>query len=225
MTELERSLAGLAPDVEWPATPQLALRYEGRPRRRRGLILAVALALVVLGVALAVPQARSAILRFFHLGGVTVERVSTLPTAGEQSLAASLGDPVTADRAERDLGFRMLLPPGHRRLQVYERDGFAAVLLPAPELLLLTESSSAGEGPALLKKVAGQGTGIEWIELGDGSSGLWVRGDQHVVFFPHAPPRFAGNVLVWQRGDVTLRLEGKNLSKRTALQLARQITL
>jgi hypothetical protein len=224
MTELERSLVALAPEVEWPPTPQLVLRYEPRPRRRRGLVLAVALGLVALGVALAVPPARSAILRFFHLGGVTVERVDTLPKAGGQPLSTGLGDPVTAGRAEHDLGFRMLLPPAQGRLQVYERDAFASVLLTAPAPLLLTEFHSGANGPMLLKKVAGQGTGIEWIGLGDGTPALWIQGDAHVVFFPHAPPRLAGNVLIWQRGEVTLRLEGKNLSKTTALQVARQIT-
>jgi len=51
---------------------------------------AVAL-LVALGIALAVPPARSAILRFFHIGSVTVERVETLPHAQQRSLVAGLG--------------------------------------------------------------------------------------------------------------------------------------
>ena len=35
-------------------------------------------AVLVVGIALAVPPARSAILRFFHIGSATVERVETL---------------------------------------------------------------------------------------------------------------------------------------------------
>jgi hypothetical protein len=34
--------------------------------------------------------------------------------------------------------------------------------------------------------------------------------------------RLAGNVLVWTRGDLTLRLEG-NLTRQRALELARSI--
>ena len=75
------------------------------------------------------PQSRSAILRFFHLGGVTVVRVETLPPAQERPLAAGLGSAVTDAEAERTLG-APFLPAGHGTL--YERDGFVSTLLRGP---------------------------------------------------------------------------------------------
>jgi hypothetical protein len=52
---------------------------------------------------------------------------------------------------------------------------------------------------------------------------LWIAGDRHVVVFPHAAARLAGHVLVWQRGSLTLRLEGAHLTLRDALKLVETI--
>jgi hypothetical protein len=59
---------------------------------------------------------------------------------------------------------------------------------------------------------------------------MWIRGAPHVVMFrtrsgrvQDFTTRLAGNVLVWTRGDLTLRLEGE-LTKKRALELARSIT-
>ena len=110
--DLERELRGLA--VAWPETPELRLELAARVRSRRPLLLAVAVALVVaaLAAAVAVPQSRGAILRFLHLGGVTVEVVDTLPSAQERPLAAGLGPVVTTAEARRRLGAAPLLAPG-----------------------------------------------------------------------------------------------------------------
>ena len=73
MTELERALVQLGRELDLPTEPDLRSRVreriERRPRYRRALVPALAL-LVALGIALAVPDARSAILRFFHIGSV-----------------------------------------------------------------------------------------------------------------------------------------------------------
>jgi len=104
MTELERDLRSLGSAVSWPPAPDVVSRLELGRRRRRVLVPAVALALVALIAALAVPQSRSAILRFFHLRGVTVEQVETLPPAAERPLAAGLGAPTDDAGAETMLG-------------------------------------------------------------------------------------------------------------------------
>src|SRR5437763_16484994 len=97
MTDLERRLAAL--DVEWPTTPAFDLpTRRGRPPR---LVLAAAAALLALGIAFAVPPARSAILRFLHVGGVTIERVETLPPTQVRALRDSLGVPITQTDAEK----------------------------------------------------------------------------------------------------------------------------
>ena len=223
MSELERALSAVAAEIEWPETPAFELWLERAPRRRRrGLLVAVALALVALGLAFAVPQARSAILRFFHLGGVTVARVSTLPAAEQRPLAADLGVPVSRAEAEAALGGPVALPRVHGEPQLYARDGIVSAVLATPEPVLLSEFR-AGEGVSLLKKVAGASTGVEWVRIDPGAEGLWIAGEEHVVFWLAAPPRLAGNVLVWERDGVTYRLEGRTLTKERALELAREL--
>jgi hypothetical protein len=223
MAELEQRLAALAAELEWPPTPELEPRLEPAPRRatrRRALVLALAVVAVAVAVAFAVPPARSAILRFFHLGGVTVERVDTLPAAEERPLAASLGVPVSRTAAESALGGRrLLLPPSRGEPQLYTRDGYVSALLAVPQPVLFSQFLS-GDGGVLLKKLAASAT-VEPVRVDAAADGLWIAGEEHVVFWPEAPPRLAGNVLVWERDGVTYRLEGRALTKARALELAR----
>jgi hypothetical protein len=72
----------------------------------------------------------------------------------------------------------------------------------------------------MLKKVAGTSTGVELVQLAPGIDGLWIVGRPHVIFWPEAPPRLAGNVLLWERYGVTYRLEGPNLTRDRAIELA-----
>src|SRR5438552_1640294 len=64
MTELERALVALGRELDIPAGPDLRSRVreriERKPRRRRAVVLAVAL-LPALGIALALPPARGEI--------------------------------------------------------------------------------------------------------------------------------------------------------------------
>jgi hypothetical protein len=225
--ELERNLNALARELEWPPTPafdELVLEpRDMRERRRRTRPLVLALAALVLGIAIAfaVPPARSAILRFLHLRGVTIERVHRLPPAEERDLRATLGAPATRAAAERYVGFRILLPANERETQLYIRDQTVSMLLEKPEPALLTEFRAGGPTSLFVKKLAGAGTRIEPVEI-DGAPGYWLTGAPHVVLEPQAPPRLAGNVLLWERGGVTLRLEGK-LAKSDAIDLAASI--
>ena len=207
MTDFEKRLQAL--DVDWPSTPEL--RVALAPRRRPRMVVAFAL-VAALAAAFAVPQSRSAILRFFHLGGVTVERVSTLPPAQERPLAVGLGEAVTGDEAERTLGVPFV-PAHHGTL--YARDGFVSTVLHGP--VLLSEFGSA----YMMKKFA-SGT-VEYVEVAPGVAGLWLADQAHVVFFDDASPRLAGNVLVWTKGGITFRLESRGLEQERALRLAREI--
>ena len=142
MTLLEQALVALGRELELPPAPDLvpAVRVRLEPRRsRRPLVLALAAAaLVALAAALAVPQARSTVLRFFHLGGVTIERVETLPPAQEQPLTQGLGPTISVDEAAVAANFRPLLPPGIDRVHLNE--GAILVLLRERDRpVLLTE--------------------------------------------------------------------------------------
>ncbi|MGB2952470.1 MAG: hypothetical protein WBB74_03625 [Gaiellaceae bacterium] len=233
MSELERQLVALGTDVEFPSTPDLSAAVGARlreapPSRPRLAIALVVLALAI-GAAFGVPQARTAILRFFHLQGLSVERVETLPAAQERLLAAGLGRRVSLADAERIAGFRMKQPPLKRPLRrVYAGDGYEAALLRVDgKPVLLFEFRGLNFG--FVKKFSGPETVVEPVTV-NGRPGLWISGAPHVVTYVNRAgqyetraTRLAGNVLAWEDASLTLRLEGR-LSKTHALRLARSIS-
>ena len=232
MTELERQL--LALEIAVPKEPDLApavlARIEGRPFPwRRAAVLAIAVVAVAIAAAFAVPQARTSILRFLHLGAATVERVDTLPPAVERSNAKGLGRPLPLRAAERAIGFRLALPPLRERPEHAYVLGneLASVFLHARgQTVLLSELRSSNE--LLLKKMAGDATSVQPAQVG-GSPGIWIAGaphtltylDRHFGYHQHTI-LVRGNVLLWIRGPLTLRLEGK-LTRAQAVELARSI--
>jgi hypothetical protein len=234
VSELEQRLVVLGRELELPASPDVAPavlgRLEGwRPFPWRPVALAFALVAIAVGTAFAVPQARSAILRFFHLGGASVVRVETLPPAVERSQAGGLGEPLPRTEAERRVGFELLLPPVHgggpKRVYVLG-SSLASVLLHADgrPVVLSGFISQAG----LLRKLVLQHTRVEPVRVA-GVPGLWVQGPPHVLTYfdrelglQERPIRIHGNVLLWTHGPLTLRLEGR-LTRAQALELARQL--
>ncbi len=110
MNELEQRLHTLGQELEYPPEPDVApavlAQLDRRPFPWRAVAIAVAVLAVAVGAAFAVPQARTTILRWFHLRGVTVERVETLPPAEERSQAGGLGRPLSRGEAERVVGLR-----------------------------------------------------------------------------------------------------------------------
>jgi hypothetical protein len=223
--DLERELTALAEHIAWPETPPF--RLELRPRRRlgraprRALVLALAVLAVALAAALAVPQSRGAILRFLHLGGVTVQLVDRLPPVRERPLGASLGPVVRLDTA-RSLVPGLALPAAAARAPLHVSGPVVSLVFSyRGEPVLLSELSDESGG-VVLKKLSGTGQGAAWVAV-RGGSGLWLSGRPHVVLFPAAPPRLAGNVLVWVRGRTTYRLEGASLTRVDAIAFADEL--
>ncbi|MFL5958647.1 MAG: hypothetical protein ACJ75G_00055 [Gaiellaceae bacterium] len=221
--ELESELRAVAAEIEWPQTP--ALRPElapGRRLMRRGRAVAFAAAVVAaaLVAVFAVPQSRGAILRFLGLGSVHVEFVERLPAAQERPLAAGLGPAISAAVAHGLLGRPPLEPPLAPAPALHAQGGIVSLLfLHAGEPVLLSEIAG---GSTVIKKIAVTSTSVRWRSIANDPA-IWIAGDRHVVVFPHAAPRLAGHVLVWQHGNLTLRLEGAQLTIRDALGLAEKI--
>jgi hypothetical protein len=210
MTDLEHELRLLAADVDWPATPPFGLR---RRTRRWPLVVALAAALAI-GVAFAVPQSRGALLRVFHLGGVSIERVDTLPPA---SLRTSLGTPIDATSAESLLG-RPFAVPG---VPLYRAGRVVSAVVDGA--LLLSELNT-GNDVVILKKFYGAGTAVTGTSVVPGEPALWLHGRPHVVVIPpELPARYAGNTLVWQHDGITYRLEGRGLMLARAEAIARNV--
>jgi len=229
MSELERTLVELGRGLDWPETPDVAAAVrarlgepEARRFRTRPLVVALVVLAVAIGAALLVPQARTSILRFFHLGGVTVERVDRLPRTRPLG-RLELGAPVSLAEAGRRLGEPVLLPDGDRPDAVYfdgalsERGGVNLLYGSASHPRLLV-SEFPSDGFDILKKVAKIGTEVSRVSV-RGNPGLWVAGP-HSVQFGLLPRRLAGGTLIWLDGNLTMRLES-GLSKRDSLALAR----
>jgi hypothetical protein len=229
VTELELRLEELGRELAFPPEPDLASavleRADRKPFAWRRVSVAIALAVVALAAAFSVPQARTAILRFFHLGGATVVRVDTLPQATERSRAAGLGAPMTLEAAQRRTDVQLLLPPGERPARAYVLgDALVTVVLEAhgrPVLL----SEFASFGPGSLQKLVAQEAHVEPAHV-NGAEAVWIEGPHAFEYFGRngfhqAPVREGGNVLLWLHGDLTLRLEGP-LTKAQALELARR---
>lgn len=252
MSELERQLTQLGRELDWPASPDLSATVRRRlapsPHHARPVVfrrsLAIALAsLLVLagGVFAAVPSVRDPVLEFFGLQGATVERRAQLPPAPELR-PLDLGKRTTLAEARATLGFAPLVPGG-----VGRPDGvFTSSRVPGGELSLayspragLPDTRSTGLGllvsefrgdlaPEYFGKTAGGATRVERLRVG-GSDAIWLEGAPHYFFY--RPPgaqfedhelRIAQNVLLLERGDLLVRLEGA-FDKRRALGLARSL--
>ena len=232
MSELELQLVALGRGLELPAerdlAPAVLERLEGRrPFPWRAVAAGFAVVVLAIGAAFAVPPARSAILRFFHLGGETVRRVETLPPAVERSQAGGLGTPLSRAEAEQRVGFRLVLPPieGDGPKRVYVLGGtLATVVLHAYGHPVLLSEFPNSRREFLEKLVQGP---VEEVRV-DGARGLWVEGVHTLSYFDRrlgyreSPVLIRGNVLIWISGSLTLRLEGR-LTKEQALALARRI--
>jgi hypothetical protein len=232
MTELEQALVALGRELDFPPEPNLLPAVRARLARgrrwSRPLAVAVALGLVAFGIAMAVPEARSAILRFFHIGAATVERVETLPRAEHRPLTTGLGPALVREDAEMYAHVRIRLPrlAGPAPTRYYAQPGLiATVLRYHGKPVLLAEMD--GEQVGIVKKVAGRGTQMEGVDLGEFA--LWIEGGEHVLRWTFKdrerdiPTRLAGNVLLWLSAATTYRLEG-DVDKQQMLELGRDIT-
>jgi hypothetical protein len=227
MTELELRLHELREEIAWPETPAVEPDLRPAPTRvrwrRRRLVIALAVLLVVLAGVLAFSSgARSAFLEIFHIRGATVERVERLPEVPTTGIP--LGQRVSREEAERRVGFP-LVDVGEPDA-VYIRGTTASLVYgPAerPRLVLTQGRGILWDG--FEKKVAGTGTRVEEVKV-NGEPGLFVSGDQHVVLFIGKDGQIqdehsflAGTVLLWNRDLLLLRLEG-DLTRDEAVKLA-----
>ena len=226
---LEQRLQELGGEIAYPTTPRFDLGFERRRARiTRPLALGFAIIVVALAGVLAVsPGARSAFLEIFQIRGATVERLETLPDLPAQRL--DFGERVGREEAERRAGFE-LLDLGSEPDAIFVRpDGLASAIYGDPERPRLVLSQARGAiYDGFIKKTGGAGTTIRSVTIG-GEPGLFVDGDEHFVMFrdengdiADEQTYLAGTVLLWNRGDLLLRLEGE-LTFAEAVELARSV--
>jgi hypothetical protein len=224
----EQELRALAPHVDFPDERDLAPSVRARlspraPRRRRVLVVVLAAALLAIAVAFAVPPARSGILRFFHLQGATIEVVDRLPEV-KTSKPLDLGNPITLAEARRTMRFRPLTSSLLGEPDRITWDGHQLWYVYGQNRLLVSQLLASGV-PVYIKKAVEPGTSITPVVV-NGRSGFFLSGARHFLYM--APTRIvleerirlARNTLLWERGPLTLRLEG-DLTLAQALRIAR----
>ncbi len=240
---LERDLRDLGAALAYPPTPELQgavlARLERRPRPglrlapRVGLVAAVVVALAVVTVA-AVPPAREAVADLLGIGRVQVEVVPELPpvaadlqlgletTLTEARAAAPVPVPVPAELGRPDAVY--LAADSTVTLAWAPRPGLPDVAGSGVGALL----SVLPEPGVIIAKQITIETAPRTVLVG-GQPGLFLEGGPHVVFLEPQPGdavesrgRLAGNTLLWERSEATLRLEA-DVDLSTALRIAESL--
>ena len=192
----ERELRALAAYVDLPEerdlAPAVRARLRGRPARRGWLVVAFAAALVAVAAAFAVPPARSAILRFFHLQGVTIELVDELPPVHPPT-TLDLGIRIDPADAERTAGFRPLVSSLLGRPDEVTWDG-GLLWYRYGHVRLLVSQGVGSERATSSRRSTSRGTTIHAGRRSTASRATSSRGARHLVYL--APndlyPRRAG---------------------------------
>jgi hypothetical protein len=243
MPDLETRLYALAADATWPPTPDLQAAVLAhrppapRPHRTRRILAAALAALVLIPAAGAVafPGARDDVLEWLGLRHVTVRRVPAPPPGARPELEDDLGAVMPLAAAERQAGFKALVPralgPPDRVRTVAQR--ISLVYAPRPGLpklkgvgagLILTQTRGGIQTEFLQKLVIGD-TQVRRVRV-NGRPAAFISGGAHTYLYV-APggdvlqdhPLLAGPTLIWERAGHVLRLESRGKLKKL-LQIA-----
>ena len=232
-----------------PAPPSPAARARrwlaGLAGWRRLAAAGLAVVLLAAAVLVASPGTREAVARRLGLRGIGVELGGppppTVTTTPGGRLELGLGDRVTLEEARRRVGWPVLVPaaaglgrpdavyvneavPSGGRVDLVYRARPGLPPSPFTDVGLLITEFQGQPTPEFLKKVTAMGV-VEQVTVG-GEPGYWFSGEPHFFTYRDAAgtlreeqTRLAGNTLIWQRGDLTLRLEGE-LPKEEAIRFA-----
>jgi hypothetical protein len=235
-SELEQRLTALGAALEFPPAPDVApavlARLTTRPRwrlpARRTVAIVVAGTLLLAGAAMAAPPSRHAILDVVGLGGVKIERVPRLPPvpAGTGTgLRLGLGRAIPLAGARHAARFTALIPPGSPTAYLNHDVPGGRISLLSGRVLII---EFRGTATPFIFKVIGPGTSFKQLRV-NGGPGVYLSGAPHEVLFQTATGqvrtdrvRLAGDVLVWQQGQLTIRIEGTRTLAQ-ALALARSL--
>jgi Domain of unknown function (DUF4367) len=236
---------GEAPAAPAPGPAARARRWlAGLAGWRRLAAAGLAVLLLAAAVLVASPGTREAVARRLGLRGIGVELGGppppTVTTTPGGRLELGLGDRVTLEEARRRVDWPVLVPvvglgqpdavyvneavPSGGRVDLVYRARPGLPASPFTDVGLLITEFQGQPTPEFLKKVTAMGV-VEQVTVG-GEPGYWFTGEPHFFTYQDAAgtlreeqTRLAGNTLIWQRGDLTLRLEGE-LPKEEAIRIA-----
>ena len=239
-TQIEPALRDLAGRLDYPPerdlVPSVAARL--RPRRnlwRRSPVLLAAV--LVLGGTAAV--ATGLIIRGVEIRRTPTPTVAPAPRTIED---LALGEPIALQKARRAVDFGVAVPsvlgPPDLVFLGTEPAGGRVTLLYRPRADLPRDATTdigalltvfrGRPDHDLLRKEVGPDTHLRFVRVGQ-AQGIWITGAPHTLVFldDEGEPfpdsaRLAGNVLLWEVGDLTYRLEA-DVDLDRALAIARSI--
>lgn len=223
------------------ATPSPTRPRAPRWRLVRVLVIAALLLALAAATTLAVsPAARDSLRDLLDIGGVEIE-TTTAPPPPAVRRGPDLGLATTLGAASAELGFHPLVPVALGRPDGVFADrhprALNLVYRPDPPRLPHTPTTGVGllatELPGrvsgeYLHKVVSVATRVERLTV-EGRPAVWIAGAPHFFLYGRRDGRIleseldvAQNVLLLERGQVLVRLEGV-FGKRDAVRIARSL--
>lgn len=199
------------------------------PTVRTGLAERLGLRGVDIFYAPALPAAVPSSIATSEPAGVRLDLGERLTALAEAQARApyQVVAPTLPDLAAPDEVYLRATPPGGQVALVYHgRPGLA----PSTEtgVGLLFSQFQGNLESAFFGKGLRPESRLEQVAV-DGEPGFWIEGRPHAFFYrdqqgriADEPVRLAGNVLLWERGDLTLRIEAA-ISKQEALRIAASV--
>ncbi|MGH2729745.1 MAG: hypothetical protein ACRDJI_03970 [Actinomycetota bacterium] len=223
-------------------------RLEAGPARREpwwrplgwhpAAVTALALVVLVTGVVIASPGARDAVADWLGIGGVRIEFGERVPSP--RATVLDLGEHVSLTDAESRATFDVLVPasadigePDEIYFDPLPGEGQVSLVYDATPGLpdagngfgLLINEFKGGVDESYFKKIGAVDTKLRFVEV-NGVPGYWIAGAPHSIAYIDANGNFvdetvrlAGNVLLWEQGGVTFRIESL-LTRAEALAIA-----
>jgi hypothetical protein len=217
-----------------------------RPRWQRLALAGLAVVVLAATVLAASPATREAAARLLGLRGVRIVLGGAPPSTAAPSSTGTgaelyLGQRVTLAEARQRVRFPVVVPaaPGFERPDAVYVDPdlpvdgrVDLVYRPRPGLpaapgtgvgLLVTQFRARVDEGFVKKALSGEGA-LEVVTV-NGQPGYWFATEHGFAYLDRngnpAPEtsRLAGSTLIWERGELTLRLEGQ-VSKEQALRIA-----
>lgn len=199
------------------------------PRTRPPLVRPVLVALGVVALALGLTlslsvTARKAVADLLGVVGIRVTFGEEPPAPPRAPEEIELGRRVSKRVASERAGFRVKTPRGLGTGAVYfdayvgER-GMVSIVYPGDsaslaEADLLFTQFAATVREEFVKKLGILGSDVRYVRVRS-SDGYWISGEPHYFFYEERngeirqeTVRLAGNVLLWEEGGVTYRIEG-----------------
>lgn len=213
---------------------------------RLAVVPALATAALLLVATLALQPAGADALEAIGLRGLVVFRgAEPAPRTNAKAILPDAKRMATVEGASTETGFRIVVPrelgdpdevytriagtdqAGHSVTQAFLVYGARDGVTPSSQtgIAVLVTEVRGGVAAQLLGKVLPSGGTVEQVTV-NGGRGVWIAGTPHQLFYTGPAGdilvdsvRLSGNVLVWEQGELLLRIEA-DIPKDRALRIA-----